>query len=73
MMKTRKPVVRRFLMRNYQTISITLISIAILLVAGIVGWVVDAEKSFMVIHIYMMITAAVLTVLGFGLIWIYHE
>ena len=74
-MKTRKrkPVVRLFLIKHYATISATLIAIAAIILVGIAGWIIDADGTLMPIHTPLLITAAILGILGFGLIWIYND
>ena len=69
----RKSIVRRFLKTNYQAISGTLLCIALLVLIGIGGYLIDADGTLLPIHTPMMISAVISALLGFGLIWIYNE
>ena len=71
--RKRKPVIRRFLKRNYQVLSVLLISAALTVVLGIGGHIIDMDGSFLPIHVPMIIGAAISAFLGYGLIWIYGE
>lgn len=73
MKKQRKPVVRRFLMNHYQTISVLLIVPALFMIFGITGWVIDTCQSLLPHHIPMIIASVIMMILGSGLIWIYNE
>ena len=71
--RKRKPVIRLFLIKHYATISVILLSVAALIIAGIAGWIIDDNGTLMPIHTPLIIIAAILGILGFGLIWIYDE
>ena len=71
--KRRKPVVRRFLKKNYELLSTILIGIALVVLIGIGGYMIDANGTLLPIHTPMIISAVISALLGFGLIWIYKE
>ena len=72
-MKKRNPIIRKFLKKYYEQISLLLIAFAIFIIAGIAGWIIDTNNSLLPHHIPMIILSVVMIIIGNGLIRIYEE